>query len=144
MNRKILFVDDERMTSEGYKTALEKKFEVVYLASAEDGLEYIRRNVKVLSAAVLDVMMPAPSEALEVETCDGFETGLWLLECCQAELAEDWPFPVVILTNRLTSMVREGLSRRSIREDTIDIRRKIETPAFALPKWVEHQINRFA
>lgn len=144
MQHKILFVDDEKMASQGYVLALQEEFGVVYIAKAEEAFDYVKSNSEKFSGAVIDVMMPPPATIDDGDTFDGFETGLWLLKKIQRKLPTVWPFPVVILTNRLPSLVRDGLRRRHIDETMIEIYRKLETPAFTLSKIVQRLIARFS
>lgn len=143
MQHKILFVDDEKMASQGYVVALQEEFDVVFILKAEEAFDYVKNHAEEFSGAVIDVMMPPPAGIDDGDTFEGFETGLWLLEKIQRELPTVWPFPVVILTNRLSSLVRDGLRRRDIDETTIEIYRKLETPAFTLPKILSRLIARF-
>jgi len=140
--QRIIFVDDEPFLSQGYVEALKNRFQVDFLVGARDAMNFMRRHGEAIRAAIVDAMMPTPDDAEDHETADGFETGLWLLARVQAELPKIWPIPTVILTNRSTTLVADALRRREIVGDMIEIRRKLETPAFALPKIVQARIDR--
>lgn len=138
----ILFVDDERMPAEGYLDALAKHYSVHYEVGAQEALAFMIQSGERIRAAVVDVMMPTPDGVDDSETDGGFETGLWFLGRLKAELPRVWPIPTILLTNRPLSLVTDALRHRDILPNTIEIRKKFETPAFLFPKIVENLINR--
>lgn len=130
----VLFVDDEPAFAQRYVEELEKHFQVVYLTDAGEALNVLVRRATEIKALILDVMMPTPKDVPDSETDDGFETGLWLLQAFRGVPGSRWLMPVVILTNRRTDLIHDGLRRRKIDESGVVVYRKIDMPAFALPR----------
>ncbi len=137
----ILFVDDEPAFAQRYLEELRKQFEVIYVADASEALEVMRQRLGEIRALVIDVMMPTPEGVSDTDTDDGFETGLWLLQQFRGYPAGDWRMGVIVLTNRRTDLIRDGLRRRGIDEQGVQIYRKIDMPAFALPRRVKGLIE---
>ncbi len=138
--QRVLYVDDEPNYAKFYVKKVEELFEVTYVEEADKALAILSEQAGSLAAVVLDVMMPVPPGADDHETDSGFETGLWLLDMFQKRNNRQYPFPVVILTNRRVDLIRTGMERRSLDSSVISIHRKIETPAFALPKIIQSAI----
>lgn len=139
---RVLYVDDEPALVKFYVQRLESEFDVTFAASAEEGLRELDLRAPDFSAMVLDVMMPPPPDVPDPETDSGFETGLWLLDMFRRKSRNICRFPVTILTNRGVDLVRDGLRRREIVMECVEIHRKLDTPAFALPKLVKAAIAR--
>ena len=137
---RILFIDDEVVFSQGYKTELEGHFEVEYTSTADNALVYVEKHGDTLTAMVVDIMMPPP-QGFEDATDGGFETGLMLLEKFQESSTLRWPLPIIILTNQGMDVIQNGLRRRQIDTTAIEIRQKVRTPAFTLPRLLTELIR---
>lgn len=142
--QRVLYVDDEPNYAKFYVKKVEESYDVTYVEEADKALAILSEQSGSLAAVVLDVMMPVPPGADDHETDSGFETGLWLLDMFQRGNNRTYPFPVVILTNRRVDLIRTGMERRNLESSVITIHRKIETPAFALPKIIKGAIEGHA
>ena len=142
--QRILYVDDEPNYAKFYVKKLEELYDVTYVEEADKALAILSEQAGQFAAVVLDIMMPVPPGASDDETDSGFETGLWLLDMFQRSGNRQYPFPVVILTNRRVDLIQAGMERRQLDSRAISIHRKIETPAFALPKLIKSAIASHA
>lgn len=127
---KILFVDDEGFFAKRYIEALNEQFDVTFIAGAEAALSYLRGNHGD-DALVLDIMLPVP-QGDPPAAAGGLNTGIWLLQEFK-KFHDPWTLPVLILTNRNSVLVKSAVDQLGIPRWLIDIRSKIETPAFYLP-----------
>ena len=135
----ILFVDDEWFFAARYVQELRKHFKVHFLDRADEVVSFLQAN-PAIKALILDIMMPTPEGVSEEDTGKGMDTGLWLLEEIQKQVAT-WPFPVMILTNRNTGGIEQELRLREIPLKYVDVRWKLDTPAFYLPDLLIHLIT---
>ncbi|MCG3129731.1 MAG: hypothetical protein FLDDKLPJ_00466 [Phycisphaerae bacterium] len=131
MPKRILFIDDEQFFATKYIEHLERLFEVTYCETVLEAFEILSRQDTRYDGVVLDVMMPSP-KGMEGPTANGLDTGLWFLDKCRAELGT-WPIPVMVLTNRNPKDIRDAVSARKFNPQKVDVRHKLETPAFAFP-----------
>ena len=138
---RILYVDDEPNYAKFYVKKLEETYDVTYVEEADQALALLSEQGAAFAAVVLDIMMPVPPETDDAETDSGFETGLWLLDRFRRSSGAVLPFPVVILTNRRVDLIKAGMERRQLDPGSVQIHRKIETPAFALPKLLKAAIE---
>jgi CheY-like chemotaxis protein len=134
----ILFVDDEWYFAARYVEKLRESFEVAFLDQADEVVPFLDKNPKV-KLMVLDIMMPGD----DLDTRMGLDTGLCLLERIQSQVAT-WPFPVMVLTNRKMAEIEQELTARKkkIAAKTIEVRQKLDTPAFAIVDLVKDLMKR--
>lgn len=130
--REIVFVDDEGFFTKRYREELEEHFEVSYFSSAMVALEYLRENHAAVDGMVLDIMMPPPEDNPPAAAA-GLNMGIWVLEQMQ-QFLDSWTLPVLVLTNRNLAVVSEAVRNLGIPRQFIEIRSKVETPAFFLPQ----------
>ena len=138
--REILFIDDEPRYAIYYLENLKERFRVETTDNAESALRILKTN-RNIEALILDVMMPSPKGVPDDLTAAGVETGLWLLQEIK-DNGQRWPIPVMILTHRNLEEVRAGLIERGIREQNVDVRAKLETPAFTVGAFLEKHIAK--
>lgn len=132
MADEVLFIDDEEFFARRYIENLrDHGFKVHYCERAEDAHGYIDQN-PAISAIILDIMMPTPTNVSGSVTNNGLDTGLWLLGQLKDYVVSK-PRPVLILTNRDPQAVEEGAKRLEFPDSLVSVTRKIETPAFYLP-----------
>ncbi len=141
MPDEVLFIDDEKFYARPYVEALEENGFIVHSCfRAEDAAKFLQQNPQI-GCIVLDIMMPTPPGVPASETNQGLDTGLYLL----SKFADDVTskrYPVLILTNRNPEAVEQGLGRLGLPEFLVEIRRKIETPAFYLPQALQALLAR--
>ncbi len=140
MALRILFVDDERLFMKRYREVLDDNFTVTFIDNVVEALEFLRGTPSI-DALLLDIMMPPASQATIVATGGGLNTGLWLLQELKI-IYDPWILPVFILTNRSLSVVSNAVKQLGSPQQFMEIRSKIETPAFYLPGAVEVLISR--
>jgi CheY-like chemotaxis protein len=129
----ILFIDDEELYARRYINHLEKQeFVVHYCDRAEDAQRFLEQNTDI-RGIVLDIMMPTPETVSDQVTNHGLDTGLWVLQQLK-DYVICKPRPVLILTNRHPQIVEDGVRRVGLPSWLVEVRRKVETPAFYLPK----------
>ena len=137
----VLFIDDEPFFMRRYVEALEERGCIVHFCEgAEDAAPLLAEHSNI-NALVLDIMMPTPPEVSDDITNGGLETGLWLLGTLEKTVAERG-LAVLILTNRNPRFVEERLRKSRIRRDRMEVRSKIETPAFYLPDAIAALVER--
>ena len=125
----ILFIDDEPHRLREYEEALcEEGFKVTWATDAEEGMKTFLAHQSKIDVIILDVMMPPPAVWGDAMTDFGMRTGLKLLERIREETE---CIPVMVLTNLSLSSVDLPPY------DLVELRTKMETPAFALPKLVK-------
>ena len=134
----IVFIDDDAFFSFPFVEELEETYDVTYFGQAQPGIEAIRCNLAI-DAIVLDVMMPTPSGVASTATDGGLETGLWLLRQVK-DLIIQRCTPVIILTNRAPSIVKQQVNQLEFPEGLITICTKSETPSFELPNEVKQLV----
>lgn len=147
MNEKnrLLFVDDEKYFAQGYLDELDNHFRVTVCRAADQAeaeiISAVGSNVYV--AAVVDVMMPVPESWPETDRrdCrDGVMTGVILLRR-NRERVTSAKLPIVVLTNRMRREVDDELKKMGFADAVINVRHKLETPAFMLPTLVRSLIE---
>jgi CheY-like chemotaxis protein len=138
--QQVIFVDDESFWSTPYVQELEKLYDVLYHKNAEEGLTSVSGHPQA-KLLVLDIMMPAPTEAPGGRTENGLATGIWFLEEIRKTIIER-PLPVIVLTNRGLKAVEAGLADAAVPKGLLTVRAKIETPKFYLPHLVRETIDR--
>lgn len=137
---KVIFIDDEGFFIKRYRESLETRFDVHYCDKAADGLAYLQTHSDV-DAVVLDIMMPTPDGVSDFDTSGGLDTGIWLLGHLMVKY-NPWTLPLLILTNRNVAIVRDVITKLRLPAHLVEVRAKIETPAFFLPSVVESLIER--
>jgi len=137
----ILFVDDEPHYAIKYREALEKQFSVPFCDNANEALLYIQNHDE-LRLVVLDIMMPTPEGIDAIETNNGDETGLWMIQKCK-EILSNRPLPILALTNRNRQPILDKLTEFHLPTGLIEVRRKLETPARDLPAFASNLIQRW-
>jgi CheY-like chemotaxis protein len=131
---KVLFIDDEPLLLKEYVKALEAAgFEVEFRVESEDAMQFFLSNHDKLDAVILDVMMPPPAVLGDRATEYGLRTGISLLARIREENST---IPVILFTNLMLSRIDIAI------DDCLDIRQKMETPPFVLPKLLQKLIIR--
>jgi CheY-like chemotaxis protein len=139
---RLLFIDDELFFAAPYVTALEDAGWYVRSAvTVEEALEAIRNDSEI-AAVVLDIMMPPPL-GVSAETCDhGLTSGIFFLESAAPHLIAK-QLPVLILTNGSRDRVDAAIRVLALPDGLVEVRQKIETPRFYLPKAMQRLVHRW-
>ena len=136
MAGEILFIDDDEWFARRYVEELRKHGYVVYECTRASDVEGYLHEYPEIAGIVLDIMMPTPPGVPPTLTNDGLNTGLWLLERIK-DYVVSGPRPVLIVTNRNPAIVTDRLSQLQFPAELVEIRRKMDTPAFYLPVCLE-------
>jgi len=137
----VLFVDDEPYFAGRYVEHLSAKFDVKLIDQASDVFSLLKSD-PTLAAIILDVMMPPPADAPPSATQDGVATGVWLLKEIQNRYPGQAATPAMILTNRNPAGVRANLDEMRVNTSFVEVRQKLDTPAFLLPKFLTELIQK--
>lgn len=124
---RIAFIDDDLFFSRNYIDRLRDKFDVVAIDNAGDALSFIQAADD-LVAIIVDVMMPAPAGVDPKDVNDGLDTGIWLIRNLVPWL-QSHPIPVLVLTNRMPTPIRDSLADLDLPDGLITIRMKLNTPS---------------
>lgn len=115
MKPRILLIDDEYFPAEYYERRLKRKFEVLHVVDAAEGIEKLAEGKGQIVAVVLDMMMPVPKKMRGADS-GGLRTGVVLLERIR-ELEPNIPVAVVTNVNGAAELAElRPFSRLSITE----------------------------
>lgn len=135
----ILFIDDEPMYVHYYLQNLKTRFsnnKVIFRDNLKEARELINNHISELEILIIDIMMP-PDDKLDFDEVDkGLKTGLFFLKQI-AEQLYIHQVPVLILTNRDPNKIADEINELRKSLTRLEIRQKIDTPAFVLPNIVE-------
>ena len=126
MRHSILIVDDERLMTDPYIRALQRKqFHVEHCLTVDCAIKKIITENASFSLVILDVMMP-PGEAFAKEnTLEGLLTGVFLFQKLRKERPN---LPFIVLTN----VVHQETLDRFSSDLNVEVIHKTECPPFDL------------
>jgi DNA-binding NarL/FixJ family response regulator len=138
---KVVLVDDEPFYSRPLVDELAGDFDVSYYRKADAGLRALTHNEDRI-VAILDVMMPPPSAALEIETEGGMTTGIWLLVQISEMIAKT-KSSVLLLTNRDYDVVVHHLEVANLPNIDVNIILKRSAPPARLREMVRDRFEHW-
>lgn len=126
----ILFIDDEERHIDSHVQDLRLSgHKVSLLQNVDEALEFFEKNLPQIDLVILDIMMPAGTAFIDVDTMQGLRTGLFVYEKIRQKVSE---LPVIILTN----VSEERLAERFRKEKKCWFLRKEEYLPFELTEYV--------
>ncbi|MBD3373582.1 response regulator [candidate division KSB1 bacterium] len=137
MKKHVLLVDEDVFPMKFYVKALNKHgFNVKHIRNPDQALEFIEAEKNSVEAVILDIMLPPGETYKNIDTNNGLETGVYLLQDLRKQV--DRKLPIIILTNVQSPETLTKIQKTKYQV----IAAKLEYPPYDLARLLKKLMNK--